>query len=514
VSDVSDMTPASDREAAERVEELGFRQELRREFSGFHAFAVSFADTSLIVAFYGVFALALAAAGPTFFWGLLVVLTGQLLVALVLGEVSSTWPLEGGIYQWTREQTGATAGWFAAWAYWWTMVFTMTSVAYGGASFLLPGLGVEAPSKTATMLLAIAILFLGLAINAITQVILKVFVTLLLIAEFTATVVLAIAFFFFDRVHPFSTLFENFNAGEGGASWLWLGWFGAIAIMGWTFLGWEAAGSMGEEVHDPSRNIPKAMIGVVVSIGIITVFVTMASILAIPNIRAAMTGNIADPVIQSVTTHYGTAVERPILIMISLGFIGSLVALHTAGSRTLYALARDGMVPGGRLFTPLSRNRRLPVNALVFTMAVSILILFINIGAEEVFTTLLSIAVAGFFISYAFPVISQAILHGRGRHRAGPFTLGRWSKPVTWIASAWIVFELINVWWPRSPDLPWYQNYGVFMTTVIVAVLGVIAYRFAPRFGGRVGAAPPAEMGEPMTAGGGTTPGMSGTPDE
>lgn len=503
---MSDVT-RSDEEAKARVEELGFEPELRREFGGFHAFAVSFADTSLIVAFYGVFALSLAAAGPTFFWGLLVVLVGQLLVALVLSEISSRWPLEGGIYQWTREQTGATTGWFSAWTYWWTMVFTMTSVAYAAASFILPGLGVDDPSKTSIMLLTIGILLFGLAINGISQVILKIFVTLLLIAEFSATVVLAIAFFFFDRVHPFSTLFKSFNTGDGGLHWLWFGWFGAVAFMGWTYLGWEAAGSMGEEVHNPSRNIPRAMIGVMVSIGVIVVFVTMASILAIPNIPKAMTGNIADPVIQSVTFHYGTGVERPILIMIALGFIGSLVALHTAGSRTLYAFARDKMVPGGHFFTRLSANRRLPVTALVFTMCVSILVLFINIGFEEVFTTLLSIAVAGFFISYGFPVISQAILHGAGKHQPGPFSLGRWSKPVTWIASVWIVFELINVWWPRSPDLPWWQNYGVFVTTAIVAGLGVIAYLFAPRHE-ETGAPPPA-IEEPAAPAGGTISGAS-----
>lgn len=89
---------------------------------------------------------------------------------------------------------------------------------------------------------------------------------------------------------------------------------------------------------------------------------------------------------------------------------------------------------------------------------VAILVLLINIGAEKVFSTLLTIAVAGFFIAYGFPIISQAILQRQGRHTPGPFTLGRWSQPVTLIASVWIVLELINVWWPRYPDLPWYQN--------------------------------------------------------
>src|SRR6202165_5218827 len=165
-----------------RIEKLGYKPQLRRDFGFFHAFAISFADTSLIVAFYGVFALALGAAGPTFFWGLLLVFAGQLLVSLILAEVASTWPLEGGIYQWTREQTGAVTGWFSGWAYWWTMVFAMTSCAYAASSFILAAAGVTLTDSSKGLYIALAIVvgLLGLAINSIAQSILKLFVSLLL----------------------------------------------------------------------------------------------------------------------------------------------------------------------------------------------------------------------------------------------------------------------------------------------------------------------------------------------
>jgi amino acid transporter len=462
------------------IAQLGYHPELRREFGFFHAFAISFADTSLIVAFYGVFALALGAAGPTFFWGLLVVLVGQFLVSLILAEVASAWPLEGGVYQWTRKQTGNVSGWFSAWAYWWTMVFAMTTCAYAAASFILPGIGITDASKLTIIILAIVMVVIGMAINSIAQSILKLFVSLFLIAELTTTLGLAIAFFFFFRVHGFDTLTQSYST-DSGFNWLWLSWFGAVAFMGWTFLGFDAAGSIAEEVRDPARNVPRAIVGVMVSIGIITVFVTLASILAIPDIKAAMTGNIADPVIQTVTYHFGSAFEKPVLILIALGFIGSMVALHTAGSRTLYAMGRDRVIPGGAFFTQLTAGRKLPVMALGFTAAVSMLILLINIGASQVFTTLLSVAVAGFFISYGFVIVSQLILQSQGRHVAGPFTLGKASMAVTVVATIWTAFELVNVWWPRSPSLPWYQNGSVLLVTVILAVLGVIAYMLAPR---------------------------------
>src|SRR5256885_872623 len=374
-----------------RVAEMGYRPELRREFGFFHAFALSFADTSLIVAFYGVFAIALGAAGPTFFWGLLVVLVGQFLVSLILSEVASAWPLEGGVYQWTRKQTGPTAGWFAAWTYWWTMVFAGTTCAYAAASFLLPGIGIGDASKLTIILLAIVIVLVGLAINSIAQAILKV----------------------------------------------------------------------------------------------------------------AMTGNIADPVIQTVTYHFGGGFEKPVLILIAMGFLGSMVALHTAGSRTLYAMGRDRAIPAGAFFTRLSATRKLPVVALASIAVVSIVILLVNIGASQVFTTLLSVAVVGFFMSYGFVIVSQLVLQFRGKHVAGPFTLGPLSMIVTVVATIWTVFELVNVWWPRSPDLPWYQNYGVLVVTLILAVLGVIAYAIAPRH--EISSAPPTIHKEPAPVTGGST---------
>ena len=479
------------------AQNLGYDQELRREFGFFHAFAISFADTSLIVAFYGSFALALGAAGPTFFWGMLGVLILQILVVLVLGEVSSRYPLEGAIYQWTLEQTGATSGWFSAWAYWWTMAFTMTSCAYASASFLLPGLGFDTATKGWFIGIAMLIVLAGLAINSIAQVILKIFVSILLFAELTATIVLSIVFFFGYREHGFSTLFHSFNAsGNSGINWLWIGFFGAVAFLGWTFLGFEAAGSIAEEVHEPAKNVPRAMIAVCVGIGVITLFVTVAFILAIPDIEAAMTGNIADPVIQTITTHLGSGLEKPLLILIALGFMGSMVALHMAGSRTLYSFGRDKMIPGSEFFTRLTSGRRLPWAALTFTAAVSMVILLINLGAEKVFTTLLQISAAGFFISYGFVVISQLVLHMKKRHSHGPFNLGRWSYPITAIASVWIVFEIINLMWPRDATLPWYQNYGVITISVGLAVVGALVFFLVPRHGGHVGAPPKKEIAE------------------
>src|SRR5215213_2193034 len=118
--------------AAMRGEEEG----LKREFSLFAIFALAFAFISPIVALYGIFAFSITSAGPAMWWGFFVVLAGQLLVAMVFAELASRWPFEGSLYQWSRRLFHETYGWFAGWAYMWTLMITMVAVAYGAAGFV------------------------------------------------------------------------------------------------------------------------------------------------------------------------------------------------------------------------------------------------------------------------------------------------------------------------------------------------------------------------------------------
>ena len=112
--------------------EAPHHNQLKREFRLFSSFAFAFAFISPIVALYGIFGLALATAGPTFWWGFLIVFVGQLLVALVFAMLVSRWPIEGSIYQWSARLLGRGFGWFAGWFYMWTLVIAMATVALPG----------------------------------------------------------------------------------------------------------------------------------------------------------------------------------------------------------------------------------------------------------------------------------------------------------------------------------------------------------------------------------------------
>jgi amino acid transporter len=466
---------------SERLKKFGYTQELKREFSFWHAAALGFADISPIVALYGMFALALAAAGPIFFWGLFLVLGGQMLVALVFGEIASRWPLAGGVYQWTRQQVGTGPAWFAGWAYMWTLTIAMSTVAFAAASFLAPVLGIDDADKTLLVLMAFGFLAFGTLANTIGQWVLKVFVSLSIAAEFIASIIIGIVLLVGFQVNPISVLWETSATGATDFNWFTFAWLGAVAFIGWSFLGFEASGAIAEEVKKPERSVPWSIIVVLGFVGAVVIFSAFAILLAIPDIEAAMTGNVADPVVQTLEYHFGDTITRPILALIALGFTASMVALQTAVSRTLYSFARDRAVPFHEYFQVLTDENKLPARAIVFVGIVAALFLLINLGAEQIYTLLISFVVGGFYISFAFPVLAALYLHLTGRHERGPFNLGRLSFAVTLVASLWVLFELANIAWPRYPELAWYENWGVILMIVILGIIGVIAYMTVPQ---------------------------------
>jgi hypothetical protein len=62
----------------------------------------------------------------------------------------------------------------------------------------------------------------------------------------------------------------------------------------------------------------------------------------------------------------------------------------------------------------------------------------------------------------------------RGWRPAGKWSLGRWGMLVNVAALTYGVLALINIVWPRTPDVPWYDNYIVLLGISVVVGSGLI----------------------------------------
>lgn len=465
---MSDLTPDTRAPRAEAPSTLS------RGFSFRSALALAFADVSPIAAVYAIFTLGLFAVGPKFFWAFPVVLIGQLLVAGVFGELASRWPYAGSVYQWSRHVRGTTWGWVAAWAYMWGLTIALGTLSYAASGFLLQIFGVTEPSRWGTATVAIVIIALGTLVNIVGRQVLKVMVIASITCEVIGSVGLGIVLLVFYRENPFSALFSSAGIPDA-ETWTSGPMLLAVAFVGWSFLGFEAAGSIAEEVEDPERNVPKAIIFGLLLVGLVVMFSSAALILAIPNLDEVVASQAGDVVSETLTTHLGAGVTKPLLAMFVIGFISSFLAVQAAVSRCIWGAARDRSLPGSKVLGRLAGPERLPVNAIALTAIVAIV--FILLAGSQFYNILVNFNIIGFYIAFGVPVIGAAIARLTGKWSPGPFTLGRWGAPVTYAASLWIIFETVNVAWPRTqPGQPWFINWASVLTTVVLAVVGGAIY--------------------------------------
>jgi amino acid transporter len=458
-------------DAAARPRERG-HDILNRGFGFRAALSLAFADISPIVALYAIFALGLFAAGPRFFWAFPIVLCGQLLVALVFGELASRFPYAGSVYQWARHAKGTTWGWTAAWAYIWGLTLTLSTMAYAAAGFLLEVIGVESPSRWLLAAVSIGVICFTTAANMIGRQVLKVMIVASIICEIVGSVGLGTVLLLFHRVNPISTLFDGLPDSSGSTTSTMLI---AVAFVGWAFLGFESAGSIAEEVENPERNVPKAIVFALLLVGVIVMYSAAAVILAIPDLPAVLTAQSGDPVSATLTAQLGSAIAKPLLVMFVIGFMSACLAVQSAVSRAVYGMARDRALPGAEFLSKLGGPERMPIRAIGLTAVVAAF--FLLFAGSDLYNVLVNFSVMGPYIAFAVPVFAAALTRLAGRWVPGVFSLGRWGAPVTYAAAAWLAFEVINVLWPRTqPGQPWFVNWSMVISLVSLGAIGVVVY--------------------------------------
>lgn len=460
------------------IEHVESDHRLRREFSLWSAFAFAFAFISPIVALYGIFGLAITTAGPSFWWNFLIVFGGQILVALVLAELVSRWPVEGSVYQWARRLLGDTTGWFGGWFYIWTLLVAMATVALAAAGFIGNIFDVVDMTPQTQVLIALVILLFGTVVNVVGRGVLKFLMGASIVAEIIGSVGLAAWLLIFHREQSLSVITDGLGDGMNSAYLAFSGPFLiAMAFVGWTFVGFESAGSIAEEVKSPRRNLPKAVLFSLTFIAVIVMFSSLAIILSIPNMDAVTSGEVADPVYDTLVYQLGEGIAKPVQILFVIGFLASFLALQTSASRLIWSYARDHALPASAFLGRLTTAQKLPANAIIVTALVGTAIFVVSQFAENFYAMMVNFTSGGFYIAFLFPVLGFLVVRLSGRWTPGPWSMGNWGKVVAVAASIWVVFQFLNIAWPRDfyTEQPW-LNWSVWIAVIGLTVIGAVIY--------------------------------------
>ena len=170
----------------------------------------------------------------------------------------------------------------------------------------------------------------------------------------------------------------------------------------------------------------------------------------------------------------GEAGFRAVIVVVLVSFISCLLSLQAAASRLIFAYARDHMIFGSKFLSRMSPGHHVPANALMLMGTIPAVIALSALWMQDAIATIISFAAVGIYISFQMIVLAALIARNKGWRPAGPYTLGNWGYIVNLLALAYGVGAIVNILWPRSPDDPWYVDYGMLVTTIGVMILGGI----------------------------------------
>jgi amino acid transporter len=456
---------------AEQLRALGYTSNFDRTMSLWENFSLGFTYLSPVVGVYSVFATALRTAGPPMFWNYLLVGLGQLLVCLIFGEVVSQYPIAGGLYPWSLRLVGRRWAWMAGWVYAWALFTTVAAVAVGGAPFLAQLLGVTL-SNSVCIWIAVAMIALTTILNLSGTRLLARVAMFGFLCELVGAILVGGYLLIAARHQPLSILFSTGSFGAG-ADYLPAFFASAVAAM-FCYYGFEACGDVAEETPNASRAIPKSMRMTIYVGGGAATFVCLALLLGSPDLGPAIAGTDKDPVTTTLKAAFGETGLRLVIAVVMVSFLSCLLSLQAAASRLLFAYARDRMIFANGWLSRLSPRTRVPVNALLVTGVIPVLIASIGHWLQDAVNTIISFAAIGIYVAFQMVILGAVIARARGWRPAGPFQLGRWGWPVNLLALCYGTSAVANMVWPRSPKEPWFVNYGMLFTTAVVVGTGLL----------------------------------------
>lgn len=444
-----------------QLQALGYSAQFDRTMSVWQNFALGFTYLSPVCGVYAMFAYGLSSGGPPMIWSYVIAGVGQMLVALIFGEVVSQFPITGGLYPWSRRLVGKRWAWMAGWIYAWGLFTTVAAVAVGAGPFLTVLLGLRS-TPALTTVLALALILASTAINLRGTKLLAHVAMFGFICEIVGAIVVGAYIVLFHRAHSISIVFDRYGIGASGS---YVPAFMAAVLVGaYSCYGFEACGDVAEETADPGRAIPRAMrMTIYIGAGA-SLFIALALLLGVPDIRAVISGQETDPIMTILKSSFGPVGAYFVVLVVLVSFLSNVLSIQAAVSRLIYAYARDQMVIGSRLLSRLSPGTHIPSPALLLSGVIPAAIVCLGYLTENTLSVIVSFCTAGIYIAFQMVVAAALYARIRGWAPAGSFTLGRLGWATNILALTYGVSTIVNILWPRGSAEHWYSHYSILLT--------------------------------------------------
>jgi amino acid transporter len=152
------------------------------------------------------------------------------------------------------------------------------------------------------------------------------------------------------------------------------------------------------------------------------------------------------------------------------------MASVTANSRMIYAFARDGAIPGSKLWHRINKRTQTPTNAVWLAAGGALLLALPYLWSATAYAAVTSIAVVGLYVAYVIPVFLR--VRKGDDFEPGPWNLGRWGKAIGTIATVWVCFIFVLFMLPQGSPVN-IESFNYTPIAFLVVLGGAAVWWFA-----------------------------------
>lgn len=335
-----------------------------------------------------------------------------LLGAISLAELGTMIPRSGGQYVFSRYALGEYAGFIVGWSDWISSCGSTAAVALVVGTFsgaLFPALDGKAPAIAAAVTILFAVLqWRGIVWGSNIQNLTSLLKALAFLALIVAAFALGGGGGALTNSQPIATSAVTFTAVVL-----------SLQSVIYTYDGWAGVIYFSEEVKHPGRDIPRALLGGVLSIAAIYLLVNLALLYVLPMSRIAGKEFAAGEAANVIFGVYGDTIFRSLTIVSMLSGIN---ALHLMATRVIFAMSRDGLFSEK---AAVVNEGGTPTVSLFLSALVAVLFIAFGQTFDVVITVLAFFFVANYILSF----ISLFVLRQREPEKPRPYRA--WGYPVT-----------------------------------------------------------------------------------
>lgn len=277
---------------------------------------------------FAAFTPAAAAAGSGLLAGLVVAAFVAFCNATSSAQLAAAYPTSGGTYIYGRERLGPWPGFLAGWGFVIGKTASAAAMAMTFAAYAAPQ-GWERPVAIAAVVILTAVNYHGVTRTA--------GLTRILVLAVLAALAIAIAATWGGSGPDFGNI-----VGEGLLAHGWYGILQSSGLLFFAFAGYARIATMGEEVREPRRTIPRA-ISIALGITIIIYVVIAVTLLAV--LGPAGVADSPTPLADAVSAGSLAWAAPVVRIGAAVASLGALLALIAGLGRTSLAMAREHDLP-------------------------------------------------------------------------------------------------------------------------------------------------------------------------